>query len=135
MSVSGVSHPSDRRLFHVPARSIRDLTCKMDSIFYEKQYRRMSEVETHHLPLEAYVLLRGKTMLRHSSMSQDFQGDTVILVGGGQGKPEPQDAVNHLDLIHIAQTYGAQAWRLDPQERARLPQASHPARHRRGRSR
>src|SRR5260370_8711003 len=104
VSVTGVSHPSDRRLFRVPARSVRNLTCKVGSIFYGKQYRRMSDVETHHHPLEAYVLVRGKTMLRHSSMSQDFQGDAVILVGVGQGKPAPQDVVNHLGLIHIAQT-------------------------------
>src|SRR5260370_32505353 len=104
-SVSGVSHPSDLRLFRVPARSVRNLTCKVGSIFYGKQYRRMSDVETHHHPLEAYVLVRGKTMLRHSSMSQDFQGDAVILVGVRQGKQEPQGAVNHRDLSHIAQTH------------------------------
>ena len=107
VSVSGVSYPSDFCLFRVPARSVRNLTCKVGSIFYGKQYRRMSDVETHHHPLEAYVLVRGKTMLRHSSMSQDFQGDAVILVGGGQGKPEPQDVVSHRDLIHIAQPHGA----------------------------
>ena len=108
VSVSGVSYPSDLCLFRVHARSVRNLTCKVGSIFYGKQYRRRSDVETHHHPLEAYVLLRGKTMLRHSSMSQDFQGDAVILVGDGQGKPEPQDVVNHRDLIHIAQMHGTQ---------------------------
>src|SRR5258708_19411305 len=38
VSVSGVSYPSDFCLFRVPARSVRNLTCKVGSIFYGKQH-------------------------------------------------------------------------------------------------